>query len=469
MATNTVSTTSSSISSLPDEVLARVLSFLPTKQAASTSTLSKRWRNLFPLMNLLWASLDFDDSDLLHPEDGRRNLKDSFRDFVEKTLFFTCNPLKRFSLKFQDDFRHTPRTKKWISKALERGVSDLDLRVKMMPQIYKPPDLLPRSVYVNNTLVKLTLGTERGLGVPPYVDVDLPLLKSLSLYTVWYTTFDLCEEMLLGCPQLEELYIQHLFVPDGKSRFWCLEPPPVHIVHNNIKKLTVHYREHVSTSRRLVLCTPNLIFLDYSDYLTCSYPDWGTLSSPNAFKALLEARLNLVFCPRGRWGNEHVNYTQLMSYICDVHILHISSHTAELMYDCLDYWRNHDGFPFFKNLTTLHLKCRGKEHWKLLSNFIESSPKLEILVLEGLCGISDDCEVVVVGGNVVKVLEIQGYKGRLGELNQVKCFLCELENLEEMKVKISVDEIEHKLQLAHDLLALPKRSSKCNMHVLLPV
>ncbi|KAL9812607.1 putative F-box protein [Arabidopsis thaliana] len=80
---------------------------------------------------------------------------------------------------------------------------------------------------------------------------------------------------------------------------------------------------------------------------------------------------------------------------------------------------------------------------------IEKSPKLETLVLEGLCGISD-CEVGIDGGNMVKVVEIQE----------------EMENLEEMKVSTS-DEIENKLQLTNDLLALlPKRSSKCNIHVL---
>ena len=31
-------------------------------------------------------------------------------------------------------------------------------------------------------------------------------------------------------------------------------------------------------------------------------------------------------------------------------------------------------------------------------------------------------------------VEIQGYKGRLEELNQVKCLLVEMENLEEVKV-----------------------------------
>uniref|UniRef100_A0A0D3C2Y3 F-box domain-containing protein n=1 Tax=Brassica oleracea var. oleracea TaxID=109376 RepID=A0A0D3C2Y3_BRAOL len=46
-----------SISSLLDEVLGKVLSLLPTKQAASTSVMSKRWRNLLSLVD----SLDLSD------------------------------------------------------------------------------------------------------------------------------------------------------------------------------------------------------------------------------------------------------------------------------------------------------------------------------------------------------------------------------------------------------------------------
>ncbi|KAK9715255.1 hypothetical protein RND81_06G153100 [Saponaria officinalis] len=47
------------ISSLPDELLANILSFLPTLSAVQTSILSNRWRYLFTLTR----NLSFDDQE----------------------------------------------------------------------------------------------------------------------------------------------------------------------------------------------------------------------------------------------------------------------------------------------------------------------------------------------------------------------------------------------------------------------
>lgn len=67
------------ISNLPDELLCHVLSFLPTKNAALTSVLSKRWLNLWKLV----PYLDIDDSLFLHPQDGKGEREEIQRSFID--------------------------------------------------------------------------------------------------------------------------------------------------------------------------------------------------------------------------------------------------------------------------------------------------------------------------------------------------------------------------------------------------
>ncbi|KAG7604363.1 F-box domain [Arabidopsis thaliana x Arabidopsis arenosa] len=338
-----------SISPLPDELLSHILSFLPTKRAASTSILSKRWRTLFPLMNHLCASLYLDVTDLLYPERQTEEeyyvVHNSFRNFVDKTLSgCNNNSLKKFSLTYEDDdVQRMCLTTGMMSKALEQGVSDLELCI-YMPLMYEPPRLLPDTVFINNTLVKLTLGTELCLGRSPWENVDLPLLKSLFLHTVWFSNHAICDVMMDGCPQLEELYIHHNYIEDRDEEFNIHTAP--HYIAHNIKKLTVCYNNDVQAPRVLSIYTPNLVYLDYSDYLTCLY------NSENHFNDLLEARLDLAFARAGRWGDEHDTCLKIMNSITNVQILHLSCFTVEVIYECLDLAE----IPLFKNLATLHFE-----------------------------------------------------------------------------------------------------------------
>ena len=79
------------VSNLPDEVLCHILSFLTTKEAALTSILDKRWRNLLAFV----PCLTIYDSMFLHLEKGKREREDnkqSFMDFVDRVLAFQGNP-----------------------------------------------------------------------------------------------------------------------------------------------------------------------------------------------------------------------------------------------------------------------------------------------------------------------------------------------------------------------------------------
>ncbi|XP_048615846.1 putative F-box protein At5g40050 [Brassica napus] len=140
--------------------------------------------------------------------------------------------------------------------------------------------------------------------------------------------------------------------------------------------------------------------------------------------------------------------------------------TGKFMLLGFDHWGSNGGFPLFGNLVKLSFECKTKKGSKVLWSLIKNSPKLETLILKGFCYIRRNRENIN-DANVVKVLEIRGYKGTGREVIQVKSFLWELEFLQVMKVQVDekIDD-DKKLQLTKDVLALPKRSSSCQIQFL---
>ncbi|CAH9061256.1 unnamed protein product [Cuscuta epithymum] len=106
------------ISSLPDEVLVHILSFLPTKHAVGTSILSHRWQYLFTGV----TKLDFDES-LMFRHNGNHSyprLKASctFKDFVDRVLPLCKSPrISKFRLKCEYGF-DCSNLNAWITFAL---------------------------------------------------------------------------------------------------------------------------------------------------------------------------------------------------------------------------------------------------------------------------------------------------------------------------------------------------------------
>ncbi|XP_020884018.1 putative F-box/LRR-repeat protein At5g25860 isoform X1 [Arabidopsis lyrata subsp. lyrata] len=279
------------INSFPDEILAKIISFLPTKRAASTCLVSKRWRNLFALMFQLFSSqhhLDLDYSDLVYPEEGKRERKDvekSFGDFVDKTLSSYNSIIKKLSLKCPRSCLHT-EIDQWLSHALERGgVVDLDMRI---PIGFTRVQSKWPSVFTIKTLVKLTLEIELGPErISFYPLVFLPVLKSLFLHTAWYTCEDLCYKMF---PILEELSLQHLRglpVNYPTLRRQRRESKVYYISHKTLKRLTSHYNNSLDNCRHMRFDTPSLVYLDYSGFAPTS------TSTANFLDSLVEAKLDV--------------------------------------------------------------------------------------------------------------------------------------------------------------------------------
>ncbi|KAF2566799.1 hypothetical protein F2Q68_00023829 [Brassica cretica] len=158
------------ISDLPDEILGKILPLVPTKVAASTSVLSKRWKNNNLLV--LVDKLSFDESMVVYPnEEEAESGSDRFLDFVDKT-------------------------------AMEEEQGGLLEEVHL--ECTRNEVNLKRKLLTSNTLVKLTLSREYCLEVER---VFLPTLKSLSFLSVGGLDYNNYRRLFKGCPVLEELLI----------------------------------------------------------------------------------------------------------------------------------------------------------------------------------------------------------------------------------------------------------------------
>lgn len=133
-------------------------------------------------------------------------------------------------------------------------------------------------------------------------------------------------------------------------------------------------------------------------------------------------------------NNEAESFSEFISYICNVETLHLSSSTVKVIpFFSISFL---SFFSLWLLITTLCFESKRRESWKLLSKMIENSPNLETLVLKVKNLISQLCYFygrisipsisihavsilfqrfrcicncgVTIGGNVVKVVEIQG-------------------------------------------------------------
>ncbi|CAA7016709.1 unnamed protein product [Microthlaspi erraticum] len=449
------------ISNLPDDLLCHVLSFLTTKEAALTSVLSKRWSNLLQSVPVL----DFDDSALLRPKFGPRNVT-VFKDFVDRLLSLrvkNSSPVKRVSLKC----RHVlepERLIRWIRTFIDLGVLDLSLSFDY--RIF----ILPLNVLTSKTLVNLRIGAKIRLFYSPSDSVS-PNVDSLVLDSITFEDGKLGFQPILSAfPALKSLRIHG----SNKWNYWngSISSP-------TLKKLVLTSDGDASAPKRCVsFDTPGLVCLEYSDMVADKYEKLK-------LDSLVEARLDLLLNANQimrKNAPESVGFvpgdvTALFMGIRNVKILCLSPDALDAL-----YYRG-ERMPVFNNLISLTLgsdKPHGSPYvfWKLLPSLLLNSTNLETLIIKGLVhyvregwegvhlhiswdGVSDS-----LSSSAVKVLKINGYRGTSQELNQLKRFLGKLSHLEMVTVDHGSMDDRGRFRLLKDLLFLPKASSKCQIQVM---
>ncbi|KAG5564505.1 hypothetical protein RHGRI_000626 [Rhododendron griersonianum] len=410
------------ISSLPDSLIAQILSRLPTKYAVSTSVLSTRWKQLWTSI----TSFDIIDDLLLCPQNDSANpsLQRSFTSFVSPVLLHHVSCVQRFRLICSQSY-DASLVNGWIADTLLRNVRELDLSFQTKHYI-----MLPQDLFTCRTLVVLKLEAYCDMNNVP-TSVSLPSLRILHLCGSRFVDDDSINRFLFGCPVLEELHMSVCGVEN------------VSVINIVAPMLTSLFIDHCSFGNKrpphgsdckIVLDTPALLYLtmcnsiEHRCYLVenlhhliradiCVYADDASAVS----KALMDLLK----------GISNVQFLQLRCLIEDTS-----------MRDCQ--------LPKFPNMTLLELDDHCDGRWAFVLELLENSQHLETLVFKEGLGVDGKAFTQSLRNRApnvpscllshLKEIEIRYFEGMQEGWEMVECFLENAKVLEKLNMHYASSE-----------------------------
>ncbi|KAL7219031.1 hypothetical protein ACSBR2_012159 [Camellia fascicularis] len=354
-----------SLDDFPVDLLLYILSFLPTIDAVKTSSVSRKWRNLWSSV----PSLSFDYS-IFPPADTPFLISLSFADFVDRTLLLRppLSSLLKFRLQFDfsDDF-YSCHVNSWVSYAVDHLALELDLDF-FIDRIYDDDNdndndgLGFGALYdfpfgvLKNSRVRVLKLCHCYLSVPP----NLSTMRFHSVKSMVFDQVGLSDDMvsalILGCPNLEILGIDYC---------WAIRN--LKICSAKLKELSL--RNFVGDEESSVeICAPNLISISIAGF------------------------------EMGKYGLKASSLVK--AHICFPHKLHYYSYWSKIVrlvghVECLtvqNWWfkllASEDVFSessALKNLKHLELRTRYSKSYLLgMCALLERSPNLKTMILDYL-------------------------------------------------------------------------------------
>ncbi|GER43034.1 F-box family protein [Striga asiatica] len=264
------------LSSLPDEVICHILSFLPTKRSVATSILGKRWR-------FLWAHvpcLDFSGDDF--KEEGthasnsfwEEETQDSEASDIIHRVILQHKAERMDTLTLSYVKFNEYQLEAWITTAIDRSIRNLYLQLNLYT--------FPRSLFNCKTIVDLKLDNYRA-SLSAVDNVSLPSLKKLHVNNVVCENDDALPRFLSGCPLLEELNMAIYFQYDYAG---C-----INISSPTIKKLKLdidYSFRPFNLEYRIIINAPALRYLQVYGYDFAL--EWITI--PITMNSLVEADIH---------------------------------------------------------------------------------------------------------------------------------------------------------------------------------
>ncbi|KAH0864862.1 LOW QUALITY PROTEIN: hypothetical protein HID58_082073 [Brassica napus] len=332
------------ISHLPEDLIRKILSFLPTKTAIATSLLSKQWRSHWMLAPKL--RFDSEDYENEHDETFSKIVSDSF-------LSHKAPVLESFHLRFGLDKVDPIDVGFWIGIAFARQLRKLVLDFLDLPE--EESFIFPSSLCTCKTLETLKLRNQILLDISS--PASMKSLKKLHLSYVFYKDDETIYNLLSGCPSLEELIVDRS--EERTVEFYIINVP-------SLLRLTIYDDNSGNQFLGYLIEAPSLKYLEIEE---CKL---FLLEEPE----LVEANISGV--PAVISNEFRVSLTSVKRLVLDVSPL-------ETIYP-----------PFgdiFNQLVHLEMYTREALWWDLLSRMLEHSPKLQVLKLVDEYRINPDYRV----------------------------------------------------------------------------
>lgn len=362
---NNMEPTYDRISNLPDSILLHILSFMSTKEAIRTSTLSTRWRDLWVFLPII----DMDDG--LKPESAEDSMlekpwernfmsKYSFVVLVSKALLYRdtlC--LRKFCLGL--NMSVSLRVfKGWISAAIDHNVEVLDLNLRG-----KTEYVFPSSFFISKSLCTLAITMYHTLVVPSRICFSS--LKKLYLSGVEFQDNESTELFFSGFPVLQQLAL------------YCCDWENLTTVTFKIPTLESFYFHAETTENDVLDCTielyaENLKYLKYTGYFIV--------------ELILCNISSLVYASISLYDAVELDYQMKTEFAADLLDAIGSVKFLTISIETLKYLFHEDDFvillPIFYNLIHLEMGVNpvGEDDYfagKELTCFLQNTPNLESL------------------------------------------------------------------------------------------
>ncbi|KAI4331951.1 hypothetical protein L6164_016895 [Bauhinia variegata] len=194
------------ISTLPEEILSHILSFLATIDAVRTSVLSKNW--IYKWTSI--TNLDVDDK-LLYSVKSRTS-KAVFINFMNRVLsHIQSSRINNVSLRFSKFKNKASVLNSWISAVLNKGVQKLNIEYLYEDHPLKQLDfVLPYSFFKSETLIELKLKLSNCIIRVPSGNI-LSNVRILKITLLNFVSNSLSEskQIILRFPVLKDFHMEY--------------------------------------------------------------------------------------------------------------------------------------------------------------------------------------------------------------------------------------------------------------------